>query len=130
MSLRHGFIKKVTKLWGMEFWIANNDLYCGKLLTLNSGFQSSLHYHKKKTETFYVVSGEMKLEYVDDNGEITSEIIRSGGIVDIPPMLAHRFSVPAQYDGSMATFCNFIEISTHHDDDDSYRIEESKRIGG
>ena len=52
----------VPKSWGEELWIINIKEYCGKILTLNKGSQGSKHYHKKKDETFYILSGKIKLE--------------------------------------------------------------------
>ncbi len=34
------------KGWGREIWIANNGLYCGKILEINKGKKCSLHFHK------------------------------------------------------------------------------------
>ena len=40
------------KGWGREIWIANNDLYCGKILDIRKGKKCSLHYHKLKRNPF------------------------------------------------------------------------------
>ncbi len=45
--------ERVEKTWGSELWFANNDMYCGKLLTVNVDKWSSegkFHYHKIKDE--------------------------------------------------------------------------------
>ena len=41
-------IKIVPKGWGYEKWIANSELYCGKLLFIRKGHRCSWHYHTKK----------------------------------------------------------------------------------
>ena len=46
------------KGWGYELWIHNDTDYCGKLLFFEKGKRCSFHYHKKKTETFYLQSGK------------------------------------------------------------------------
>jgi len=51
----------ISKAWGTETTIVNNRLYCGKRFVLHKGFQSSLHYHKEKHETFFVESGKVQL---------------------------------------------------------------------
>src|SRR5216684_4232866 len=56
--------KFVEKVWGSEQWLRNDDKYCMKILTLKAGYQSSLHMHKVKVETFLVVSGAVKLEVI------------------------------------------------------------------
>ena len=105
----------VPKVWGHEKWLENNEKYCCKLLTLNKGYQCSLHYHKKKDETFLVTSGHVRLEL---NGQVTH--LRPGSFVRIPPETPHRF---AGIEDSV-----IIEISTHHDEEDSYRLEESRKM--
>ena len=47
------------KGWGRELWIANSELYCGKILELNEDKRCSIHYHKLKDETFYILSGNV-----------------------------------------------------------------------
>ena len=59
--------KTVIKEWGSELWLANNKEhdYCGKILTINPGCSTSLHFHANKHETFYVIEGELELVTVD-----------------------------------------------------------------
>ena len=53
--------KIVKKVWGHEEWIINRD-YCGKKLILKKGFRCSIHHHKVKDETFYIIKGKVLLE--------------------------------------------------------------------
>ena len=46
----------VDKVWGREEWIVNNEKYCGKKLILKKGYSCSMHHHKIKDETFYILS--------------------------------------------------------------------------
>ena len=108
-------MKKVKKLWGHEAIIINKKDYCGKILYLKKGFCSSLHYHKIKDETFYVLDGEVLMEY--DNKKI---LMKKGDDVNILPNKKHRFSGIKD--------SKIIEFSTHHYDDDSYRIEKSRKM--
>lgn len=116
----------VNKKWGYEIWIENNDLYCGKHLHVLPKKYCSVHYHKNKKETFYVLRGELSLEYSTilekeawNNGVSTTVLLKEGESFTIEPYTAHRFTSNTSYS------CDFIEISTHHDDEDSYRIIES-----
>jgi quercetin dioxygenase-like cupin family protein len=61
----------VPKEWGEERIIINDQALdlCGKRMVLKEGFQSSIHWHVKKTETFYVEKGRMKLEYWKRDGK-------------------------------------------------------------
>src|SRR3989344_7564795 len=108
--VRAADITRVPKVWGEEHWIVNNDEYCGKRLILRRGFQCSLHYHKEKDETFFVQSGRVRLEL----GDATHEL-KPGDSIHIPRDVLHRF---AGLEDS-----EIFEFSTHHDDEDSYRME-------
>lgn len=109
--------KFVPKLWGNEKWLENNDKYCCKILTLKKGFQCSLHYHKIKDETFLIQSGLVRLEIGDE-----IKIMSPGNYIRILPDTPHRFRGLEDSE--------IIEISTHHEDSDSHRIEESRRLEG
>ena len=109
-------VKFVKKVWGSEEWLANTDAYCGKILTLNPGFSCSYHYHKKKDETFYVLVGRVYILL-----EKKDIILNMGDSQRILPGERHKF---ASLDG----VSKLIEISTHHEDSDSYRIKESRRV--
>lgn len=118
----------VIKKWGYEIVIENNDFYCGKKLHVLPSKWCSVHYHKNKKETFYVISGELKLQYStvldfdywdSDNKSITTLILKTGESFTLNPMTAHRFT------SNTSLFCEFVEFSTHHDDSDSYRIINS-----
>jgi mannose-6-phosphate isomerase-like protein (cupin superfamily) len=110
-----GQIKTVTKDWGRELWIANTDLYCGKVLIINEGWQCSLHYHKLKDETFYVSQGNVLVEL-----EGREYWLNSGDSVHIPRLAKHRFFGIGSYHNAI------FEISTFHSDEDVYRLEPSK----
>jgi mannose-6-phosphate isomerase-like protein (cupin superfamily) len=104
------------KLWGKEEWLANTEKYCGKILTLEPGFSCSYHYHKNKDETFYVLSG---LVYLNVEGK--DIILKKGESLRIIPGQKHKFS-------SLKGTSKIIEISTYHEEDDSYREVESGKI--
>jgi len=119
--------KIVNKKWGYEIWLENNEDYCGKHLHVLSGKWSSAHYHKNKKETFYVINGELLLEYSPDlsidrwkSVFVNNKILKKGETFTIERMIAHRFT------SNISSLCDFIEISTHHDDNDCYRIIESE----
>lgn len=130
-SIRGGMTKKnqtqkieqlcavVPKLWGREEWIVNNAKYCGKKLIFFKGFRFSLHYHKIKEESFYVLTGTAYLELVDQ-GVRTERILTSGDVVHVKPYVQHRITA--------LTEAEIMEFSTHHMDDDSYRLEESCKV--
>jgi mannose-6-phosphate isomerase-like protein (cupin superfamily) len=108
-------IKKVDKVWGSEEWIVNNDLYCGKILNLNKGYQCSMHYHKNKHETFYLLEGRILIELEEGN-----RVMNPGDVQILPPQTKHRFTPIID--------SRIIEFSTHHEDSDTYRDEKSQTV--
>jgi mannose-6-phosphate isomerase-like protein (cupin superfamily) len=50
------------------------------------------HYHKKKTERFYVLTGELELSVKDLEGSSSKKlIVRAGNRLSIGPRVAHVF---------------------------------------
>ena len=112
------FERRVEKSWGYELWFINNSLYCGKLLSINKGKWSSegrYHYHKIKDETFFVIEGILLLDWFDTDNIGYTESLTKYQSFRIKPNIKHRFTTPSKN-------CKFIEASTTHSDDDSYRI--------
>ncbi|MBI2575934.1 cupin domain-containing protein [Candidatus Woesearchaeota archaeon] len=106
--------KEVPKVWGREIWIVNRE-YCGKILVLNKGFQCSMHFHKKKDETFYILRGRVLMEIGN-----AQWIMHPGQSMLIPPNARHRFTGLEDSE--------IIEFSTHHEDEDSFRVQESRKV--
>lgn len=114
---------QVAKLWGLEEWLVNNELYCAKLLWITPGFQCSLHYHPKKCETFTALEGIIRVEYYEGNTHY--EIILTGNSRDtitLPPRTPHRFWSVGGEGGLL------LEVSTTHDEGDVVRIEPSREM--
>lgn len=111
-----GFVKKT---WGSEIWFANNEKYCGKLITVYPEEWSSrgkFHYHKIKDETFFVVEGHLILDIGDDKtGEYQRLNLYENDLYRVMPGVKHRFS------SGLAPYCKFVEASTTHREEDSYR---------
>lgn len=104
----------VMKPWGLEIWLINTELYCYKMITCVHRKWSSkgkYHYHRIKDETFIVVKGKLKL---DIEGDVY--IVPPQKTIRVKPFKYHRFR-------SIDNSCTFYEVSTHHSDDDSIRIE-------
>jgi len=113
-------MKEVEKVWGKEIWVVNRE-YCGKILKLKKGFRCSLHYHKKKDETFYILKGKVLFEVAGDFGAHDREqVMLPGDSIHIVPFITHRFTGLEDSE--------IIEFSTHHEDSDSYRLTESEEV--
>jgi len=105
-------MRVVEKVWGSEHIYVNNDKYCGKVLNLYRSAHCSMHYHKKKLETFLVIEGRVLLELEG----VFAEILPFQSI-DIPVGAKHRFTGLEK--------SKIVEFSTHHEDEDSYRTNAS-----
>lgn len=112
----------VPKGWGEERWIHNDELYCGKILVLKQGKHCSLHYHKQKTETFYIASGRLRMELTDleqakQQPPVISEVFElgAGDAILLRPGMVHRFT-------GLAEVTEIFEFSTQHFDADSHRV--------
>ena len=144
-------MKYVSKGWGYELWIANNDDYCGKLLHVVKDRHLSFHFHKKKSETFYVQNGKMLvflgygtgdekkeafkkyMKRIKHGYETVEEIVKSyeSGLSDIGDYSdvfimgpGDVLDLPAGTPHSAYALetTEFFEFSTLHEDSDSYRI--------
>lgn len=127
---RSGLVEHMTyapKSWGSEIWVVNNEKYCGKVLRINASKHCSFHYHKVKEETLTVVSGQVLLLYADQSEATTlavndvpaevavlSRVLHPGQAWHVLPGHVHQFF--ALEDSVI------FETSTHHLDDDCYRI--------
>jgi mannose-6-phosphate isomerase-like protein (cupin superfamily) len=106
---------EVTKGWGKEVVIVNNDKYCGKILHFKNASKFSMHFHADKHETFYVLEGTGIMRGINTENANEFDIeLKPGVIISIPQFSLHQ--IFAQTDMKV------IEFSTHHEDSDSYRI--------
>ncbi len=117
--------KLVPKLWGSECWIVNNDDYCGKILHLMPGFESSLHFHNVKHETMLCLWGRIEVEAADGVlskrhlHKLVNHVLLPGDSIELPSGRTHRFQAVGG-DAMMA------EFSTHHENADVQRLCNSR----
>jgi len=107
-------VKEVEKVWGKEVWLVNCDKYCGKLLYLDKGAVSSMHYHKVKQETFYALGGQVGL-HIAGKDYMLNPYSRPKTIY---PKQKHQFI-------GLSDNIIILEISTHHSDNDVVRLSAS-----
>ena len=108
------------KSWGYELWIHNSPLYTFKILAFNSNAHGSLHYHLRKTETWFVHSGQFLITTVNPKtGHHSSSPASHGAIFHLPPGSAHQChcSIPGL----------IFEASSPHSNSDTYRISPSSK---
>jgi mannose-6-phosphate isomerase-like protein (cupin superfamily) len=123
MEIEMNKIEKTTlikKNWGTEEIIVNNDKYCAKIMTLVPNGKLSLQWHKHKQETFFVLSGALYLDRFQKDGTKVTDTLIKGELVTILPCQAHSFYNPNIYN------VVFLEISTTHKDEDTYRVTKSR----
>ena len=105
----------IPKGWVHEIIFENNDKYCGKLLVFKAGYKFSMHYHMIKDETWYVQEGEFIYRWIDtETAEVIEKKLIEGDAVRQLPGQPHQLE--ALTDGTV------FEVSTHHEDSDSYRV--------
>ncbi len=119
------FIIDGNHKWGYQIRFVNEDEYCGKLLVLENSKSSSFHYHKNKKETFRILLGKVMIGYL-----IPSDFYE-------PEDDPHTVAITSEYGiGSKITMDRrqahvmwaseypavILEVSTHDDDLDTYRI--------
>lgn len=106
------------KGWGYELWIHNKEDYCGKLLFFEKGKKCSYHYHKIKSETFYLHSGKMIVRHgyaaIEDMAFAEETLLTPGDVFEVPTGLIHQMEALED--------SNLYEFSTQHFEDDSYRV--------
>ena len=122
-------IEIISKHWGFEKIIYNQQ-YCGKLLYIIKGKQTSLHYHNSKDETFYIAKGRVLVYHSSElakikemiNADRSEEVfdylskitLAPGDSLHMPPKTVHQIV------GLEDT--ELFEFSTRHLDSDSYRL--------
>lgn len=108
-------MKIVEKVWGSEQWYVNTDKYCLKHLYLKSGYRCSTHHHKIKDETFVLISGHALLCL--KNTSFNPFLMEHNIAYHVAPETWHYFAGLSD--------AVIVEVSTHHDDKDSYRLNSS-----
>ena len=104
-----------SKGWGTEDIWATNDKYCGKMLHFDEGKMFSMHFHKEKDETWYVIEGRFIVKYIDTKDATTYEkMLTTGDIWHNPPLLPHQLICLEE-----GMIC---EVSTADSIDDNYRV--------
>ena len=109
-------LQKTQKVWGLEETIVNNNYYCAKLLHLNKGYRSSLHYHHTKDETFFILEGTIKLEINGNEHTMPKE-----SQVRIYPHQTHWFT-------ALTENATILEISTHEASGDVTKIDNPRAL--
>ena len=112
MNRLKGFVKKG---WGHELIWSTNDKYCGKLLKFNKGAQFSMHFHREKDETWYVLDGKFMVEWIDTkDASRHKQELNQGDTWRNKPLFPHK--IYCIMEGTI------IEVSTPDSVEDNYRV--------
>lgn len=108
----NGFVKKG---WGSENIWVTNDKYCGKILNFDNGAKFSMHFHAEKDETWYVLSGNFIVRYINtEDATIHEQNLSEGDSWHNPPLVPHQLICSQK--GSI------VEVSTADSVEDNYRV--------
>ena len=106
---------KVSKGWGSEDIWVTNDNYCGKFMHFKKGKKFSMHFHAVKDETWYVLSGEFEVRWINTkDASRDSRILRQGDVWHNPPLFPHQLI--CYVEGTI------VEVSTPDSEEDNYRV--------
>lgn len=106
---------KVEKGWGHEEIWATNNKYCGKMMHFKKGAKFSMHFHAEKDETWYVLSGDFQVNWIDTKDSVMKHArLTQGSTWHNPPLLPHQ--LVCFEEGTI------IEVSTPDSVEDNYRI--------
>jgi len=106
------------KYWGWIKTCTATEDFTLKHIFMNKGSQSSLEYHVKKDENYYILSGEIQVGIRIGRAENKAIILTEGEVFHIPPGLMHmRIALEDTH---------IIEWSNKDNDSDSHIVEDGK----
>jgi quercetin dioxygenase-like cupin family protein len=106
---------KVEKGWGHEEIWCTNDKYCGKFMHFEKGAKFSMHFHAIKDETWYVMSGDFEVRWIDTkDASYNYKRLSTGQVWHNPPLMPHQLIC---YESG-----TIMEVSTPDSVEDNYRV--------
>lgn len=104
------------KYWGWIKTCCATEDFTLKHIFMYRGSQSSLEYHVKKDENYYILEGRLEIGLRIGRAENKTIILKEGDIYHIPPGLMHmRMALEDTH---------IIEWSNKDDDSDSHIVED------
>ena len=97
-------MKKIIKPWGYELLIEKNKRYMVKKLFMKKGHRCSLQFHKKKIETIFIISGNLKIFYGKNKNKLNYKTFKPQNTITINPKTIHRMQAVSD--------CVYLEAST------------------
>ena len=110
------FVIKVTKPWGYEIIFTPPHLpYTGKIIHVDAGKRLSLQVHDEKVESWILKSGQAKVIWDNDEGELIETELNEGE--GFTSMVGQRHRLVG------ITDCDIFEVSTP-EKGVTYRLED------
>tara|TARA_Y100000034_G_C6769529_1_gene343227 strand:- start:395 stop:808 length:414 start_codon:yes stop_codon:yes gene_type:complete len=112
-------VKHVEKYWGHMITIFEDDVHTVKRIFMKAGSQSSMEFHLKKKEMYFIESGQLEVGVRIGRAQNKSVLLNKGDIFHIDPGLMHMRIAPEDV--------VIIEVSTKDDDSDSHIVEDGRK---
>ncbi len=109
----------MQKYWGSISTLHSDDNMCVKHIKMNAGEKSSLEYHCKKEEWYYVLSGELLVRMRIRRAENVNITLYPGSVYHIPVGLMHQRQALKDTE--------IIEWSNKDNDADSHIVEDGRQ---
>lgn len=99
------YVKRIEKPWGYELhWVPEDKSYMGKVLHIDAGKRLSLQVHDKKQESWLLISGQAKVIWDDNQGNLIETDLQNG--VGFTTEVGQRHRLIG------VTDCDIVEVST------------------
>ena len=106
------------KYWGKITSVCTLENCTLKVIDMKANTQSSLEFHTQKDETYYILSGKVKLGIRYGRGQNKSVLLEKGDVYHVPKGVMHmRMSLEDSV---------IIEIASNDTDADSHIVEDGK----
>ena len=118
LEISHHYGQEKFNKFGLCMLTIHNKLYCKKLLFLLHKQIHPEQYHKKKTETFFILFGKIELTIIKKNKIIFVKQLKTGESFTIKPYEIHKFVCKSKK-GSVIE-----ELSTYSSVSDSFYVDK------
>lgn len=99
------YAKRVDKPWGYEIhWVPEGAPYMGKVLHITTGSRLSLQVHDAKQESWFLMNGQAKVIWENNQGELIETELQPGQGYSTQLGQKHRLVG--------ITDCDILEVST------------------
>lgn len=106
----------IEKPWGLQLIIGKTADYMGSCLFYEKGKSGDLQAHRRKVETFFLMSGDAVVHYDDGTGALVEHRMVPNESFHIPAGAPHKFTALED--------CIVFEVSTPVEND-RVRLEEA-----